>query len=114
MPPKPAVIWMSVIVALGLAVQSAAAAAPPLSDFTSVSVELPEADRLFPDGPGAEAMNANCLACHSAGMVLSQPPLPQAAWLAIIRKMQSAYKAPVDETDVELILNYLVQLKGSD
>ena len=33
----------------------------------SVSVELPNSDRMFPDGPGSQAANGNCLACHSAG-----------------------------------------------
>ncbi len=32
--------------------------------FTSQQVELPTADRFFPEGPGAEAANNNCLTCH--------------------------------------------------
>src|ERR1700761_7188229 len=46
----------------------------------SVSVELPTSGRTFPDGPGAEEINNNCLTCHSAGMVLNQPALPEAVW----------------------------------
>jgi hypothetical protein len=41
----------------------------------SVTADLPFGDRMFPDGPGSEAVNNNCLACHSAGMVLTQPAL---------------------------------------
>jgi hypothetical protein len=36
----------------------------------SVNVDFPDSDRQF-EGPGADAVNNNCLACHSAGMVLT-------------------------------------------
>jgi mono/diheme cytochrome c family protein len=40
----------------------------------SVNVDLPVGDRTF-EGPGSDVANNNCLACHSAGMVLFQPAL---------------------------------------
>jgi hypothetical protein len=43
----------------------------------SVNIELPNGDRMF-EGPGSDAANNNCLACHSAGMVLNQPALSKA------------------------------------
>jgi mono/diheme cytochrome c family protein len=67
---------------------------------------------MFPNGPGAEAMNNNCLACHSADMVLNQPALPMMEWKAEVDKMQAAYKAPIDPEDVHAILDYLVSVKG--
>jgi mono/diheme cytochrome c family protein len=79
----------------------------------SVSVELPSGDRMFPDGEGAETMNNNCLACHSAGMVLNQPKLSGNAWLAEANKMRSVYKAPVDAQDMPVIVGYLTRLKGN-
>jgi|APAra7269097559_1048567.scaffolds.fasta_scaffold08228_2 hypothetical protein len=80
--------------------------------FQSVHVTLPESDRSFP-GAGADAINNNCLACHSAGMVLNQPAMTQAAWQAEVNKMISAYKAPVAPTDVPAIVDYLVKTKGA-
>ena len=56
--------------------------------------DLPTGERTFP-GAGAEAINNNCLACHSAGMVLTQPPLTRAAWQGEVEKMRSQFKAPV-------------------
>ena len=44
----------------------------------SVSIDLPDRGTMF-TGPGSDAINNNCLACHSAGMVLNQPALPAAA-----------------------------------
>ncbi|WP_428492038.1 c-type cytochrome [Rhodopila sp.] len=78
----------------------------------SVSVDLPNSDRTFPGSGDAEAINANCLTCHSAGMVLNQPTLTRAAWRAEVEKMRGQYKAPVDEADVPAIVAYLAKYKG--
>ncbi|WP_029078344.1 sulfite:cytochrome C oxidoreductase subunit b precursor [Bradyrhizobium sp. th.b2] len=80
--------------------------------ITSTTVELPSGDQMFPGGSDANAINNNCLACHSADMVLNQPPLPKAAWESEVGKMIKAYKAPVDESDVPAIVDYLVKTKG--
>jgi hypothetical protein len=79
----------------------------------SVSVDLPDSDRTFPGGASADAINNNCLACHSVGMVLNQPALSKAAWAAEVNKMITVYKAPVDPGDVEAIVDYLTRLKGT-
>ncbi|MEE7492042.1 MULTISPECIES: cytochrome c [Methylobacterium] len=88
-----------------------AAPAPEPMHFTSQQVELPSSDRVFPDGPGAEAVNNNCLACHSAGMVLTQPKLSKAQWTETVNKMVHIYKAPVDPADVQAIVDYLAAMK---
>jgi hypothetical protein len=77
----------------------------------STSVDLPAGDALSP-GPNADAINNNCLACHSTDMVLNQPALPQATWDTEVHKMITAYRAPVDEADVGAIVDYLVKTKG--
>ena len=64
-------------------------------------------------GQGADAVNNNCLACHSAGMVLNQPALAKAAWQAEVNKMIQIYKAPVAAADVAAIVDYLVRTKGA-
>jgi mono/diheme cytochrome c family protein len=66
---------------------------------------------VFP-GSGAEVANNNCLACHSAGMVLTQPALSKAQWHEEVEKMRNAYKAPIDPKDVEPIVDYLAGLAG--
>ncbi|HEY0182549.1 MAG TPA: hypothetical protein VGC09_07035 [Rhodopila sp.] len=77
----------------------------------SVSVDLPGSDRMFP-GADADAINNNCLACHSAGMVLDQPALKRAVWQQEVEKMRSQFKAPVDEHDVPAIVAWLAAHKG--
>jgi hypothetical protein len=100
------VIWLSVAL-----MPLVARAATPF-ELKSVKIDLPDSDRMFPDGPGSEAINNNCLACHSAGMVLNQPALSKQAWAAEVNKMISAYKAPIDPKDAGAIVDYLVSIKG--
>ena len=79
----------------------------------SVRVDIPDRGTMFP-GSGSDAINNNCLACHSAGMVLNQPALPKATWQAEVDKMIHVYKAPVAPDDVAAIVDYLAKLKGVD
>ncbi len=85
----------------------------PLTTLKSVTVDLPDSGRMFP-GPGSDAINNNCLACHSAGMVLNQPALPKSAWQAEVTKMINIYKAPVSEEDVAAIVDYLSRMKAAE
>ena len=89
----------------------ARAASKPV--LKSVNVDLPAGDRMFPAGPGADAVNNNCLACHSAGMVLNQPALSNTQWRAEVEKMRNAYKAPIGASDVDTIVDYLAGLRRS-
>ena len=88
--------------------------AEPLASFKSVNLELPSGDRMFPEGPNSDAINNNCLTCHSADMVLNQPPLQRQVWQAEVDKMRKTYKAPIAEEDVKPIVDYLARTKGAD
>jgi cytochrome c5 len=94
-------------------VATLAARAEQKLSLKSVSVDLPFGDRMFPDGPGSDLVNSNCLACHSAGMVLNQPVLSKAQWRTEVEKMRTAYKAPIDPKDVDPIVEYLVSIMGT-
>jgi mono/diheme cytochrome c family protein len=89
-----------------------AGTARPL-ELKSVKLDLPDSDRMFPAGPGSDAINNNCLACHSAGMVLNQPALSKQAWTGEVNKMINNYKAPIAPEDVGAIVEYLTALKGA-
>ena len=84
---------------------SALAAAAPA--FKSLHLEFPPDAATFPDGPNVKLVNQNCLACHSADMVLDQPLLPPATWAAEVAKMRATYKAPLKDADIPLIVDYL-------
>ena len=87
--------------------------APQTFVLKSVSVELPASDITFPGGAAADAINANCLSCHSAGMVLTQPNLAKAAWAAEVDKMIHTFKAPIDQGAVAAIVDYLSETKSA-
>jgi hypothetical protein len=105
--------FLRATILLGVASMLFVARAVTPFELTSVRIDLPDSDRMFPDGPGSDAINNNCLACHSAGMVLNQPALSKQAWAAEVNKMINNYKAPVAPEDVGKIVEYLTGLKGA-
>jgi hypothetical protein len=106
-------IMLPVVILLGaVSMPLAVGAAQPI-ELKSVKLDLPDSDKMFPDGPGSDAINNNCLACHSAGMVLNQPSLSKQAWAAEVNKMINNYKAPIAPEDVGAIVDYLTALKGT-
>jgi hypothetical protein len=104
---------LSAAILLGVASTPAAVRAATLSELKPVKIDLPDSDKMFPAGPGSDAINNNCLACHSADMVLNQPALSKQAWAAEVNKMINNYKAPVTAEDVGPIVDYLAALKGA-
>ena len=91
---------------MGSASMPLVARATTALEIKPVKIDLPDSDRMF-TGPGADAINNNCLACHSADMVLDQPLLPRATWAAEVAKMRATYKAPLTDADIPLIVDYL-------
>ncbi|MDP9007266.1 MAG: cytochrome c [Pseudomonadota bacterium] len=77
-----------------------------------VRVELPASDETFPPGVGADIAASQCLICHSAGMVLQQPPLTKGEWRAEIIKMRSAYGAPMPDDQVDALVEYLKSINS--
>ena len=90
--------------------------AAPVPAKRPVSIDLPFDAMPFPDlgrgAPSADTINNNCLACHSAEMVLTQPALTRAEWAGEVTKMRSVYKAPVAETDDAAIIDWLVAMSS--
>ena len=120
-----ALIWgvpisLGVALAAGLAwprtSDSAAAAGSatmgPVQQWVKVSVEMPASQSSFPPGNGADIANGQCLICHSAGMVLRQPPLTQDEWTAEINKMRNSFGAPLPADQVAPLARYLQSVNG--
>lgn len=88
------------------------AAKGPVQKWVKVSVDLPGSQVTFPPGNGSVIANANCLICHSAGMVLRQPPLTQNEWTVEINKMRNAFGAPLPADQVDALAKYLHSING--
>jgi mono/diheme cytochrome c family protein len=105
---------LTALALLVLAWPAASQAEQPPFPLKSETVVLPASTRIFPGGAAAAPVSANCVICHSAGMVLNQPPLTKAAWEAEVRKMINVYKAPIADASVAPIVAYLAQIKGAN
>jgi sulfite dehydrogenase len=65
--------------------------------------------------PGAALAVTMCSTCHSAEYVLYQPPTsPRTYWKATVVKMQKVFGAPIPDSAVDPITDYLVKLYGVD
>jgi cytochrome c5 len=103
-------LGVGAIGASALHAQSTTAPAPV--QWTKVSVELPSSDATFPAGDGADVANGYCLMCHSAGMVLRQPPLTQSQWLGEIKKMRAFWGSLLPPDQDEALARYLAGING--
>lgn len=110
---------MLLLVAIGAPPSRETAQPPPpppaavaRGDVTLISaaISLPEEREALPAGQHADLVEARCTACHSAGMMLTQPPLSAQQWQATVTKMRDVYKADVPEQDVPAIVAYLTGL----
>jgi mono/diheme cytochrome c family protein len=65
--------------------------------------------------PGYAKAQTNCVACHSAEYMLYQPPTaPRAYWDAMVTRMKTVFKAPIDDADTPAIVDYLVKTYGNE
>jgi hypothetical protein len=100
-------------IAVGVALSLYPCEGATITTLKSSKLNVPTNDALFPSGPGSDAINNNCLACHSADHVLNQPSLSREAWQEVVNKMITAYKAPVSPEDARAIVDYLARTKGT-
>jgi|ERR1700731_2165799 mono/diheme cytochrome c family protein len=107
---------VSILLGVALAADSAAALSKAASGYSQkwskVSVDLPVSEAPFPPGSGSDIASDQCLNCHSAGMVLRQPPLTQDEWVGEINKMRNAYGAPLPPDQIDALAKYLFSING--
>ena len=80
-----------------------------------LTIHLPPETAQNRKGLNSELANAQCLSCHSADYVLTQPPdLSRNYWNAIVLKMKSKFGAPISEAQVAPLVDYLVKTYGAE
>ncbi len=75
-----------------------------------VEYKLPDETAAFKPGPNLETVQGNCTACHSSDYVQTQPRGPKFKkdfWQAEVTKMIKVYGAPIDDSDVPKLVEYL-------
>jgi mono/diheme cytochrome c family protein len=83
-----------------------------VAHFAAINADLPSGATAFPPGQGSDIANANCLICHSAGMVLRQPPLTMVEWSTEIKKMRASFGAPIPPEQIDDLARYLAAIDG--
>lgn len=67
------------------------------------------------DMPGYTLVLRNCMICHSAQYVQTQPPAsPRAYWDATVKKMKKPFGASYPDEDTAAMVDYLVKTYGAE
>ena len=69
----------------------------------------PDGAQLIPSSlPGYAKAQQNCVACHSAEYMITQPPnAGRPYWDAMTKRMKAVFKAPINDADMPEIVDYL-------
>ena len=76
--------------------------------------QLPAETTRIKPGAGAELVTGQCLLCHSADYISTQPRLARPVWKATVVKMQQKYGAPIPTNKVDQLVEYLTRNYGSE
>lgn len=92
-----------------------AAALATLASFAAgLKIDLPPDQSKLKPGPGADLAASQCLFCHSADYITTQPPgKPRAFWKAEVEKMKKVYGAPIQDDQIDALADYLTTAYGS-
>src|SRR6185295_502280 len=85
----------------------AAVVALPFTAGADDAWKLPFEKTVLKDGAGKEFVAGQCILCHSADYISTQPPLTRGQWQATVEKMRAKYGAPVPTNAVPTIVDYL-------
>ena len=88
-------------------------AATPMIAQVKEKIEVPYMAFPIKMGKGFDAVQANCLMCHSFGYIINQGRQSRAFWKGKIDKMIVHFKAPISEQDAKIIEEYLFEHYGN-
>jgi hypothetical protein len=83
----------------------------------AIEITLPAEKARFADSPlpGAALATTHCFTCHSAEYTLYQPPtLSRTYWKNTVVKMQKTFGAPIPDSAIDPIADYLVKTYGAE
>jgi len=76
-------------------------------------VEVPYISYEIKMGQGFDAVQANCLMCHSFGYIVNQGPQSRDFWAKKVDKMIVHFKAPMTKEDIVTVTDYLFKHYGN-
>jgi hypothetical protein len=87
--------------------------ASPLFAQVKEKVEVPYVPFPVKMGKGFDAVQANCLMCHSFGYIINQGRQSKKFWRGKVDKMIVHFKAPIDEAAAKATTEYLFEHYGN-
>jgi cytochrome c5 len=85
----------------------------PMMAQVKEKIEVPYVAFPIKMGKGFDAVQANCLMCHSFGYIINQGRQSKAFWRGKVDKMIVHFKAPISDKDAKIITDYLFQHYGN-
>ena len=85
-----------------------------LVSAADLNFTLPVETAQLKTAPGSELAMGNCILCHSADYISTQPRFPRSVWQAEVVKMQQKYRAPIATNDIPALVDYFVQNYGRE
>ncbi len=88
-----------------------------MSNAMALEIKLPQETASYRASslPGYNLALQNCMTCHSAQYVSTQPPSSSRAyWEATVKKMKTPFGAPIKDEDMPAIVDYLVKTYGAE
>jgi mono/diheme cytochrome c family protein len=64
--------------------------------------------------PGYQLAQRNCMTCHSAQYVATQPPSSRTYWEATVKKMKKPFGAQFPDEDIPALVDYLSKTYGTE
>jgi mono/diheme cytochrome c family protein len=86
--------------------------AASISFADELKITLPTETATLRTGKGIELAQTNCMVCHSADYIQTQPPMPRKFWEAEVKKMREKYGAPTPEDTIPTLVDYLASTYG--
>ena len=84
--------------------------APSLA--TEKTIELPPETGTYREAPGVDKATTHCMTCHSVEYTSTQPPMGRKFWEAEVVKMREKYAAPIPESEIAALADYLTAAYG--
>ena len=100
---------------LAMAIAAFALGVGTLADAKTITLPMEGPPLKASPLPGYAKAQSNCVACHTAEYMLYQPPTaPRAYWAAMVTRMKTVFKAPINDADMPEIVDYLVKTYGNE
>ena len=84
--------------------------------LVALEIKLPEEKARLAESalPGYSLASTYCYTCHSIDYVLTQPVSSQAYWRSAVVKMQKTFGAPIPDSAIDPIAEYLAKTYGAE